>query len=255
MRFDFSMKYFLDTVDTIEAGVGFSAFGGLHLLWLALFVAAILLNAWLYHKLGARGRDRWKKIVAILIVLDEIFKMTMLTIGGRYSLGYLPLHLCSINIFLIAIHAWKPNKTIGTFLYTVCIPGAIAALLFPTWTELPFMNFMHWHSFTVHILLAMYPLVLAINGELEIRIQNIPKCMLLLVGMAIPIYFINLALDTNFMFLMSVDEGNPLYLFEQLWGNHLFGYPVIIAGVLIVMYGPVLLYRKIKALKKQPVLK
>lgn len=249
------MEYFLDTVETIQSGVGFSTFGGLHLLWLALFAVMIIMNSWLYHKLGTRGRDRWKKIVAGLIVLDEVFKVTMLTLGGRYSLDYLPLHLCSINIFLIAIHACKPNKTIGTFLYTVCIPGAMAALLFPTWTELPFLNFMHWHSFTVHILLAMYPLVLAINGELEISIKNIPKCMILLIGMAIPIYLINLVLDTNFMFLMSVDENNPLFLFEQLWGNHLLGYPVIIAGILIVMYAPVHLWRKRKAVKKQPVLK
>jgi len=46
--------------------------------------------------------------------------------------------------------------------------------------------------------------------------------------------------------LMSADPGNPLYLFEQMWGNHLLGFPVIIAGVLLVMYGPLELIRKIK---------
>jgi uncharacterized membrane protein YwaF len=177
----------------------------------------------------------------------------MLTIGGRYELSYLPLHLCSINIFLIAFHAWKPTKTIGVFLYTVCIPGALAALLFPSWTSLPLKNFMHLHSFTVHILLALYPITLALGGELELSIKDVPKCLLLLVGMAIPIYVVNLLLDTNFMFLMSVEEGNPLYIFEHLWGNHLFGYPVIIAGVLIVMYAPVLLLGFIHKKKNPPV--
>lgn len=245
------MKYFLDTVETIPSDVGFASFGGVHLAWLGIFVVTIIANCLLFRKLGTVGRMRWKKAVACLIVLDEIFKMVMLAIGDRYIASYLPLHLCSINIFIVAIHAWKPTKAVGAFLYTVCIPGAIAALLFPSWLALPLGNFMHWHSFTVHILLAMYPLVLAVNGELEINLKSIPKCLLLLVGMAIPIYLVNLVLNTNFMFLMSVDESNPLFVFEQLWGNHLFGYPVIISGVLVVMYAPVLLYRRIK-IKKDP---
>ena len=67
--------------------------------------------------------------------------------------------------------------------------------------------------------------------------------------MAVPIYFINLVLDTNFMFLMQADPGNPLAIFEQMWGNHLLGFPVIISGVLIVMYVPLEICRKIKGRK------
>ena len=178
--------------------------------------------------------------------------MVMLALGDRYTLSYLPLHLCSINIFIIAIYTLKPSKIIGAFLYTVCIPGAIAALAFPSWTSLPLGNFMHIHSFTVHILLALYPIVLCVNGDIKVDVKCIPKCLLMLVCMAVPIYFINLIVDTNFMFLMHADEGNPLLLFEQLWGSHLLGYPVIIAGVLIVMYLPVLLFKKINVKKNPP---
>lgn len=134
----------------------------------------------------------------------------------------------------------------GGYLYTVGIPGAIAALLFPTWTSLPFANFMHLHSFTVHILLALYPIVLGMSGELTPSLKKLPQYLLLLVGMAIPIYGLNLLLDTNFMFLMYAEEGNPLYLFGQMWGNHLLGFPVLIVAVLIVMYLPMELYRMAK---------
>ncbi len=240
------MDYFLDTVDTIPDGLGFSHFDVIHIVWLSVFVLITVLNCIWYQKLSEKGKGIWKKIVALLIVADELFKMAMLTIGGRYTWGYLPLHLCSINIFLIAIHAWKPSKTLSGFLYTVCVPGAIAALLFPTWTDLPVLNFMHLHSFTVHILLAMYPIVLAISGELAPTWKQLHKYMLLLVIMTVPIYIVNLLLDTNFMFLISADPGNPLYLFEQLWGNHLLGFPVIIAGVLIVMYVPMELIRRFR---------
>lgn len=241
------MKLFLETVETIESGHGFSHFDWLHLAWLAVFIAVTVVNCIWYRKLSSAGKSRWKKIMAALLLADEAFKDIMLIVGGRFLASYLPLHLCSINIFLILIHAFKPSRLLGGYLYTVGIPGAIAALLFPTWTSLPFMNFMHLHSFTVHILLAMYPIVLATSGDLAPEVKRLPQYLLLLVGMAIPIYGINLLLNTNFMFLMSADEGNPLYLFEQMWGNHLYGFPVLIAAVLIVMYVPLTIFRKLKS--------
>lgn len=244
------MRYFLDTVETVEDGLGFSHFNSVHLLWLVFFLVITVVNCLWYRSMSPIGRDRWKKVIAILIVADEIFKDVMLVVGGRYDVGYLPLHLCSINILLVAIHAWKPSKLLGGFLYTVCIPGALAALLFPTWTALPVLNFMHLHSFTVHILLALYPIVLSVSGELIPRAKQLHKYLLLLVILAIPIYVINLLLDTNFMFLMSADPGNPLYLFEQLWGNHLYGFPVLITAVIIIMYVPLEVYRALRGRNK-----
>lgn len=236
----------MHTTETIPSNVGFSHFDGIHLLWLAVFLIVVLCNCFLFRKLDEKGRAKWQKIIAYLIVLDEVFKVVMLVVGGRYKADYLPLHLCSINIIIILLHAYRPSKILDNFIYTICIPGALAALLFPSWTKLPLTNFMHLHSFTVHILLAMYPVVLAVNGRLQTSWKMIPKCLGILILMAIPIYGINLLLDTNFMFLMEADKGNPLYWFGQNWGNHLLGFPVLISAVLMVMYVPLELYRKLK---------
>lgn len=246
------MKYFWDTTETIAHGLGFSHFGPVHLCWLGLFLIAAVAGCIWYGKMGTKGRTRWNKTIALTLVVWEVMKICLLLLSGRFEWTYLPLHLCGINIFLIAVHAWKPSKLLSNFLYTVCIPGALAALLFPNWTALPLANIYHIHSSLAHILLVMYPLVQAVNGELKPCYKMIPKCLGLLVLMATPIYGLNLLLGTNFMFLMSADAGNPLYWFEQNWGNHLLGFPVIIAGVLIVMYLPMELQRKLKKDKKIP---
>ena len=240
------MKYFMDTAETIEEGAGFSLFGATHLTWLAVAAVVITANCLWYRKLGTVGRDRWNKTMAILLVANELIKNILLFIGGRFLPDYQPLHLCSINIFLIALHAWRPSEMLSNFLYTVCIPGAMAALLFPSWTELPVLNFMHLHSSTVHIQLVMYPLVLAVNGVLKPSAKGIPKCLLLLVILAAVALISNLIFDTNFMFLMNAEPGNPLYLFEQAFGSHLIGFPILISVVLAVMYVPMGLYRKHK---------
>lgn len=241
------MEYFFKTTESIPDGVGFAHFDVLHISWLIFFVIVVIFNVILYKKLADTGRKRWRIIVSILLLADEVFKVAVLAGTGQYEASYLPLHLCSINIFVIAWYTYRPSKTLASFLYTVCIPGTMAALLFPSWAVLPLGNAMHLHSFTVHILLALYPIVLTVNGELKPHLSGVPKSLGLLLMMAIPIYGLNLLLDTNFMFLMEAEAGNPLYWFGQNWGNHLWGFPVIIAGVLLIMYGPLELYYWISA--------
>ena len=35
--------------------------------------------------------------------------------------------------------------------------------------------------------------------------------------------------------MIYAEKGNPLYWFEQNWGSHLYGFPVLIAAVIAVM--------------------
>ena len=117
------LQYFLDTTETIPDGVGFAAFDGTHISWLVVALVLMIGNCILFRNLSPRGREIWKRVVAALIVLDELFKMAMLTIGDRYTWSYLPLHLCSINIIIIAIYTWSRQKRLAHF----CIPFVFRA--------------------------------------------------------------------------------------------------------------------------------
>lgn len=238
--------YCFDTVETIPDGVGFSHFDTTHILWLAAGAAFIILLSVLYARMTERVRRILRLTVGALVLLDEGFKWFALLVGGNAAVSYLPFHLCSINIFLIAVHMFRPSKLIDNFLYLICIPAAFAAMLFPTWTSLPPTNCMHIHSFTVHILLAAYPIMLTVGGDIRPTVRQLPRCLLLLISMATIVYGINVWLNTNFMFLMHADEGNPLLWFEQAWGSHLLGFPVLLPIVFGVMYGVYYGVRSIK---------
>ncbi len=240
------MNNFLHTSDTIPDGLGWTHYSATHLVWLAVAVVFISTVTILYRRSDDKGRSGIAKALAIALIIDELYKMVFLFIGGNYSPSYLPLHLCSINIIFIAIHVWKPSKLLDNFLYAICIPGALAALLFPTWTKLPMTSFMYWHSWTVHILLTAYPVALTIGGTIRPHAKYLPRCLLFLAVLAVPIYGVNLLFDTNFMFLMRADSGNPLQLFETLLGSHLWGFPIIGGAVFAVMYIPLHLWRRRK---------
>ena len=108
------MEHFWETVEVIPEGIGFAHYGALHLCWLAAFGVLLVLSCILYRRLGQKGRKIWRITMAVLLLLDEVYKQIPLFITGYFTLEYLPLHLCSINIFLIAYHAVKPTKIVGS---------------------------------------------------------------------------------------------------------------------------------------------
>ena len=246
------MEHFLETEGTIKDGLGFALYDSVHLAWLAVTVATIVAGCLLYCRLGESGRSRFRKTLAVVLVVDEVFKLVLLFVGGTFTKNYLPLHLCNINIFLIVFHAWKPTDAVGKFLYLVCVPAAMAAVLFPAWTDLPVMNFMHLHSFTLHILLVLYPIALLAGGDVKPRVADVSKCLGILLAEAGVVYGINLLLDTNYFYLMEAPFGNPLYWFQQNWGNHWLGFPILIAAALLLMFLPVWIINGLKGKKHSP---
>ena len=103
------VEHFWDTVDTIGEGFGFSLFGARHLVTLALYIGFAALSCKLYKAADEKKRAQLRGLFAVLLLADEAFKQIGLQIGGNFNWDYLPLHLCSINIFLIALYAWKPS--------------------------------------------------------------------------------------------------------------------------------------------------
>ena len=238
---------FFVTSENIPEGVGFQAYGLTHILWLLAGLLLCVTACIFYRKLSVHRRKIMLTVLGTYIVLQEMAKNLVLIVLGEFSWGYLPFHLCGINILLIAFDVFKQTKTVRSFLYYFAIPGAALALLFPNWTKMPVWNFFHIHSFTIHFLLVLYPLLLVTTGQVETDLRSALKGVALLVAMAIPVYFLNLLWDTNFMFLMKPDSGNPLEMFEKLLGSHLWGFPILLPVVILVMYVPAFIAKKLKA--------
>lgn len=232
-------SYFWDTEYTMPPDApGFSHFCPGHLFWLGL-TAALCISLWvLYRRWGDEGKRACKITLAALLICDELFKYGIALYSGEFRPSFLPLHLCSINIFLIAADAVHPNQLLQEILYAVCLPGAFFALVFPGWAYLPLWNALCIHSFTAHILLFIYPLLLLAGGFRPSfrRFARTLPAALVVVGL---VAGLNKLFGTNFMFLSRAGEGNPLSWFESFLGSpgYLAGIPVIAAICWAVLYG------------------
>ena len=183
--------YTKTTMDKLNPDyIRFEHFSPLHLFVTAVFFAIIICAMVFYRRLDEKGRQKFLYIMSALLIADELWKHILSAATGQWEWEFIPLHLCSINIFVCVINSFRRDKLTSEILYALCVPGALLALLMPTWTNLPYWNFMSLHSNSVHVLLAMYPLLL-IAGGFKPNFRRLPKVLLLLLCESVPIYFLN----------------------------------------------------------------
>ena len=259
------MDNFFNTLDTIDGSKvhGFDFFGPEHIAWLLIMITAVITLSTIYCRgcdhgcgsecprrlSGSRRRKDGQKlcrhgmrmVIAMLLIADELLKYTLVTINGAPIVKYIPLQLCSLCIIISIVHAFfRPHTTgsmyLGNFLYLIGIASGLSALLFPSWSALPAFNLMSIHSFSAHILLLSYIVMVLSAKEIEISAKTIPVSVLALFAMAGGIYLFNLAFGTNFMYLMHISPGSPIAGFESL-GDYRIGYFVILACLIIILYG------------------
>lgn len=229
---------FFETTETIKDGSGFTMYGQIHMIWLASIAVTVFFCALIYRKSGERVRGAVLWIITALTLGNEVAKYIVLGVSGHFNVGYLPLHLCSINIFVILAYSISKNDFLAEVLYAASMPAAAAALLFPSWTALPPTSFMHIHSFTVHAELFLFPVLLIVGG-FEPSLRRLLRTLPVIAATAAGVFVFNKVFDTDFMFLNGAGEGNPLSFFEKFLGDpgYLISIPLLLAVVWSILYG------------------
>ena len=233
-------EYLFYCTDNIPDGLGFSLFSLGHLIWLAVIAAMIVWGCKIYGRSDERGRLKIRRTVSALLIADELLKMAVLMSTGWYTVDYLPLHLCSINIFVCLWYTLKPSRLAAESLYALSIPGALVALCSPTWTELPYMNLMSFHSFSIHGLLILYPMLLITSGEHRPALRNIWRPAVFLMIVCPFIYLFNSRFGTNYMFMNDHTDNILSEIIVSVTGTSLYmvGLLVLVFVVWLILYLP-----------------
>lgn len=237
----------------LSHAAGFSLYGLPHLCTLAGIFLSCLIGARWYKRQPDSTRHSFSHALGLTIFLLDILRYVVYWRIGGLSIYELPLHLCGLAVYLCILHSiWKPDW-LGQVLYTLCLPGACCALLFPDWTHYPFWSFVSLHSFLAHGLLVFYIVLQTASGEILPRLSAIWKPILFLCAVVPPIYWFNTQWHTNYMFLQLPSPDSPLELLA-CWahGSHAL-YLVLFAGIIfLIMLGMNGLYSKIQHHKKLP---
>ena len=98
--------YFWTEESDLPPGSGFPQMGPAHLLFLAVTLLLICLFLLWFRKMTPERKIVAVRVVALLLPLLEIWKLLLLKKSGHLGIGYLPLHLCSMTIYLYPVVAF-----------------------------------------------------------------------------------------------------------------------------------------------------
>ena len=240
--------------------MGYPLFGAAHLLSVAVTLTLVIATVVLSRRLDNSGkRDR---AIPITMLILEFIKDGVLITLGRFGIGYLPLHVCSIGVFVFLLREFVPEKNspgtrsetsypgdnskgpglkpiLGEIAVILIMPAALAGLIFADWTELyPVLNFFNLHSYLWHGLLILYPLILLIRGDVQPSIRHIHWVILFLCIIVPPVYIFDKFTGCNYFFVNRPVPGSPLEWLSRYLGNpgYLLGYGALTIIVILMVY-------------------
>ncbi|MCD8365934.1 MAG: TIGR02206 family membrane protein [Clostridiales bacterium] len=225
--------------DDLPADSGYVIFGKVHLIWLFGIAAVILLCIPWIRKRNPAQQSRFLKILAVILLALEAYREIVLIVTGHFEFQTLPLHLCSLAIFIEAIFAFFPKPFFGELVCVVILPAATAGLLCPDWLRYPTLNYMNIHGFASHGILLLFSFITLLSEKYRPEIRRI-YMPLLFFAVAVPvIYCLNVRQGTNFMFLNHPSVGSPFEMVYEMYGHaaYLAIFSATVLALILAMYG------------------
>lgn len=239
---DFSLPpYFFKYYADIPAELITPNFSLTHIVWLCAALLLIFVTLMIYRRRPQKSRDIIKKVLVIFMVTAEISVWLWLIIIGHYDIiESLPLHLCTISLFVEFFAVFlKKSTLLKEFAYALSMPSAFAALITPGWYY-PFFTFQYLEMALTHALLVLIPILIVWGDGFRPDYRRLPKvCLLFVVFIAMAVTA-NLLIGSNYMFLAYVPRDTTLVIFETWFGNPGYELPELILLLIIwtILYLP-----------------
>ena len=224
---------------TDYTGQPFVLFGGPHLAALAL-VAALNLG-WLVFgpDLSSSARLLLRATMAAGLLANEaVYHLWTLSNRQWTARTMLPLHVCSLLVYLTAFLLVSGNAYAYEFCYFVGVGGALQALLTPDAGRYGFPHVRFFTTFISHALLFSAPLYLTLVEGYRPGWSSIARVSLELVALAVVVGLINWRLGSNYMYLMRPPDTPSLIDRLGPWPWYLLSLFAIALATFALLYLP-----------------
>ncbi|MDD6000483.1 MAG: TIGR02206 family membrane protein [Lachnospiraceae bacterium] len=245
------MNHFFMFESQLPADSGFPLFGLCHVTWLVIILGIGIWFVRWYCRQEQSIRQRTQYVIGVIMPVIAVYRDSILMLTRHWGKGFLPLHLCGMALWIAPLYIVTRRRWIGVIYVTLCVPGAIGALLFPDWNMYPLWNYMHIHAFVSHGLLVVFGFTLICSGEVLPAWREFYIPVLFGIAGFLGIHWINDQLHTNYWFLNVPSKGSPLNWILHVTGSKWYrvGYFIFCMGVVALW---MVLLRGIAAWRKSP---
>ncbi|MFD1738027.1 TIGR02206 family membrane protein [Bacillus salitolerans] len=209
----------------------FELFSIQHIAVLVMFVAVSIFLIVCRMKLKPH-QSIIKWTLFTLLVLSEISAQLWVIATDQWEIGSLPLHLCSISTFISIYLFLKPSKKAFYLLFfTGTFPPILSMVTPELFYQFPHYRFLKY--FLHHSAITWSVLYFIVFEGYRVPRKAIWTGLFLLNIIAIPIFILNILLDTNFFYLATPTESTTILSF---FGTGIMYYVNLEIAALIVFF-------------------
>jgi hypothetical integral membrane protein (TIGR02206 family) len=220
------------------SGNPFQLFGIWHLVALAVIV---ILNFALlgFRKSSDETRKAVRWTIAIVLWLDELSWHVWNIYWGHWTIQtMLPLHICSILIWLAGFMLIFKNYRIYEFAYFIGIGGAMQALLTPDAGIYGFPHYRVFQTFISHGLLITAAVFMTTVEGFRPTWKSFWRVLIGINIYAAIIFPINHLLGTNYLFINGKPATASLLDALPAWPYYLISMELIAFAIFLLLYLP-----------------
>lgn len=217
--------------------IHFKMWGTSHLVVIFLSINLILV-LFLFKKRLFPYRHVIRITVGSALILSRISLDFWYIQTGEWDIGVsLPLELCSIASLMCGVMLLTKSERLFEVFYFIAIGGAIQAILTPS-LDYGFPQFRFFQFFIDHFLLILAPLIMIALYEYRVTIGSVLKAFITINLIAIAVFFINISIPANYMFLRHKPATPSLLdlLGDYPW--YLLSLQGVTIAVFLILYVP-----------------
>jgi hypothetical integral membrane protein (TIGR02206 family) len=221
------------------SGDPFILFGAAHLTALGIIVVINILAVTWGRRTSDENRKRFRWVLATVLIVDEILWHIWNITTGQWTLQtMLPLHLCSVFVFLSAYMLVTKSYTIYEYAYFLGIAGASQALLTPDAGIYGFPHFRAFQVMTSHGAIITAAVFMTLVEGYRPTWQSLKR---VLIGgniyMAV-IFVLNLLIGSNYLFIAHKPVTASLMDVLPAWPIYIVFIEMIGIAVSLLLYAP-----------------
>lgn len=220
-------------------GAPFDVFGTGHLLALSMIAAVIIFLIWGWRDPDEHAKRRARYALAgVMLIVESSWHIWNVANDTWNIQRHLPLHTCSMGVWLSMVMLMTRNYRLYEVLYFVGIAGATQALLTPTLGIYGLPHFWAIQSLSSHGLLVIALVFMTSIEGFRPAWMSIWRTMLILNLYMLLVTGFNYLIGSNYMFTLRKPATVSLFDVMGPWPWYIFTAELVAIVLFSILYLP-----------------
>lgn len=217
----------------------FSAYGPQHFIpLLIIFTLGLISILWSKYKLNKSEQLYLIFIISLVPFAGYFTNLIFPIIEGDFSLKEdLPIHICRFIAVSCPFVIWFKNRFWMGIFYFWILAGTINANITPD-VEFGFPHWSYFNYWMVHSFLIIIPIYYVVIFRLNIQFKDIKNAFWVANGFLVITFFLNLALDSNYMYSKAKPDSSSILDYMGPWPIYLISTQLLALILFTLLYLP-----------------